>query len=110
MVVTAHYSDGTNHPVTGYTFEPSGPLTAEDTEVEITYEEDGIICKAYQPIAVDSTMVPESIEVTKNPDKMKYHAGEYFNSAGMVCKVTYSNGVVNNNAKGYKITPTGQLG
>lgn len=109
MVVTAYYSDGSSHAVTNYTYSPSGALSSEDNVIEITYIEDGITCIAYQAIAVDSSLVPASIKVTKNPDKMKYHAGEYFDNSGMVCQVIYSNYDINNDVKGYVISPSTQL-
>lgn len=38
MVVTATYSDESTEVVSDYTFEPSGALTAEDTEITISYQ------------------------------------------------------------------------
>lgn len=37
MVVTAEYSDGSEAVVENYTYEPSGALTEEDTEVVVSY-------------------------------------------------------------------------
>ena len=43
MVITATYSDGTTKDVTGYTFNPSGELSANDTKITITYTEDTVV-------------------------------------------------------------------
>ena len=37
MVVTAEYSDGSEAVIDDYTYEPSGALTTEDTEVVVSY-------------------------------------------------------------------------
>ena len=38
MVVTATYSDESTETVEGYTFEPSGALAVENTEITVTYQ------------------------------------------------------------------------
>lgn len=41
MVVTATYSDGSQKVVTGYTYSPTGALTAQDTTISISYTDTG---------------------------------------------------------------------
>lgn len=38
MVITALYSDGTRSSITDYTIDKTGPLSLEDTEITITYQ------------------------------------------------------------------------
>lgn len=113
MEVTAYYSDNTSKVVTDYSYSPTGPLESGTDTITISYTEDGITVYAYQPIAVDSTLIPISIQVTTPPDKVKYTAGEVFNTTGMVCAVTYrqSSGetITSNDVKGYTYSPNTPL-
>lgn len=113
MVVTAYYSDGSSKIVEDYTYSPTGELTTDIDSIEITYVEDGVTVKTYQPIAVDSTLTPISITVTTPPDKVKYSEGEIFDPSGMICTVVYQNTdgeqFTNNNVRGYTYSPTGAL-
>lgn len=109
MIVTAYYSDGTSAAVNTYTYTPSTGLTTNDNIVTISYTEDGITCIAYQAIAVDTSLIPASITVIKNPDKMKYRVGEYFDTIGMICQVIYSDYSINSDVKGYVISPSSAL-
>lgn len=43
--------------------------------------------------------IPESIEITKNPDKMTYTEGEVFDPAGMEVILTYKNGLTRDVSK-----------
>ncbi len=52
MVVTATYSDSSTAPVTGYTVAPDGVLGMSNTEITVTYTEDGIVKTATQAITV----------------------------------------------------------
>lgn len=113
MVVTVYYSDGSSKIVEDYTYSPTGELTTDIDSIEITYVEDGVTVKTYQPIAVDSTLTPISITVTTPPDKVKYSEGEIFDPSGMICAVVYQNTdgeqFTNNNVRGYTYSPTGAL-
>lgn len=113
MVVTAYYSDGSSKVVEDYTYSPTGELTTDIDSIEITYVEDGVTVKTYQPIAVDSTLIPISITVTTPPDKVKYSEGEIFDPSGMICAVVYQNTdgeqFTNSNVRGYTYSPTGAL-
>ncbi len=46
MVVTAHFSDGTNNNVLNYTYTPSGPLSDGDTTITVSY------CNKEAPLSV----------------------------------------------------------
>lgn len=53
MVVVATYSDGSTETITNYTHSPMRALTAADTEITISYTEDGITKTTTQPITVN---------------------------------------------------------
>lgn len=55
MVVTATYNDGSTAEITDYTFEPSGALTSDDTEITITYTENGVTVTVTVSITVRAT-------------------------------------------------------
>ncbi len=98
MEVTAFYSDEKEKVLdaAAYTITPSTdtPLTLEDKEVVISYEEGGITKTASLEIMV--TKEPEvslrSIEITKQPDKTAYREGERFDPSGIVVTAVYSDG------------------
>ncbi len=87
MVVTAHYSDDTNAPVTGYTVDPSGSLTPSDHSVTITYNGR----TATQAITVNA-LVLDHIAITAPPTKTAYIEGQLFDPAGMVVRAYFTNG------------------
>ena len=53
MVVTASYSDNSTAEVKAYTVSPSGALATTDTNVTISYTEDGVTKTATQKITVN---------------------------------------------------------
>ena len=108
MVVYAFYSDGTNHEISNYTYSPHVVSSASDTEVTITYTEDGITKTAIQDITVGNTPNLVSIAVSTPPTKVIYKAGEYFDPSGMVVTATFDNGTTKN-VSGYTYSPTGTL-
>lgn len=55
MVITATYSNGATLKCTGYSYEPSTPLTVSDTKVTIQYTEGGVTKTAEQEISVTRT-------------------------------------------------------
>ena len=57
MVVTATYSNGATLKCTGYNYEPSTPLSVNDTAVTIQYTEGGVTKTATQAITVTRTVV-----------------------------------------------------
>ena len=108
MVVHAFYSDGTSHAISDYTYSPHVVSSASDTEVTITYTEDGITKTAIQDITVGNTPNLVSIAVSTPPTKVIYKAGEYFDPSGMVVTATFDNGTTKN-VSGYTYSPTRTL-
>lgn len=108
MVVHAFYSDGTSHEISNYTYSPHVVSSASDTEVTITYTEDGITKTAIQDITVGNTPNLVSIAVSVPPTKLTYKAGEYFDPSGMVVTATFDNGTTKN-VSGYTYSPTRTL-
>ena len=108
MVVYAFYSDGTSHEISNYTYSPHVVNSASDTEVTITYTEDGITKTAIQDITVGNTPNLVSIAVSTPPTKVIYKAGEYFDPSGMVVTATFDNGTTKN-VSGYTYSPTRTL-
>ena len=108
MVVYAFYSDGTSHEISNYTYSPHVVSSASDTEVTITYTEDGITKTAIQDITVGNTPNLVSIAVSTPPTKVTYKAGEYFDPSGMVVTATFDNGTTKN-VSGYTYSPTRTL-
>ena len=99
MEVTATYSDNSQEIVTNYTYTPTEALTTTTTLITVKYEGK----TANLNITVTPKEVPAKtlvkIEVTKNPDKVKYIEGEKFNKTGMEVTAIYSDGsskVINN--------------
>ena len=108
MVVHAFYSDGTSHAISDYTYSPHVVSSASDTEVTITYTEDGITKTAIQDITVGNTPNLVSIAVSTPPTKVIYKAGEYFDPSGMVVTATFDNGTTKT-VSGYTYSPTRTL-
>ena len=108
MVVYAFYSDGTSHEILDYSYSPHVVSSASDTEVTITYTEDGITKTAIQDITVGNTPNLVSIAVSVPPTKVIYKAGEYFDPSGMVVTATFDNGTTKN-VSGYTYSPTRTL-
>ena len=108
MVVHAFYSDGTSHEILNYSYSPHVVSSASDTEVTITYTEDGITKTAIQDITVGNTPNLVSIAVSTPPTKVIYKAGEYFDPSGMVVTATFDNGTTKN-VSGYTYSPTRTL-
>lgn len=108
MVVYAFYSDGTSHEISDYSYSPHVVSSASDTEVTITYTEDGITKTAIQDITVGNTPNLVSIAVSTPPTKVIYKAGEYFDPSGMVVTATFDNGTTKD-VSGYTYSPTRTL-
>ena len=108
MVVYAFYSDGSSREISNYTYSPHVVSSASDTEVTITYTEDGITKTAIQDITVGNTPNLVSIAVSVPPTKVIYKAGEYFDPSGMVITATFDNGTTKN-VSGYTYSPTRTL-
>lgn len=61
MVVTATYSNGAKLAATGYTVEPSGPLSDGMTSVTIRYTEGGVTKTTLTPVTVERKIVQETL-------------------------------------------------
>ncbi len=89
MVVKATYKDGSTKIVsqTDYTIENGNNLTANQTQVTISYEGKSVV----QNITVIPNPLLE-INITKAPNKVNYIIGQNFDKTGMVVTGTYENG------------------
>lgn len=77
MVVTAYYSNQSSRPLRNneYTYAPAGALTANDTEITVTYDDGlGTIKTAEQPITV-ATSITIEIPVRKEIDSNATFSG-----------------------------------
>ena len=86
MVVTATFEGGSTEVVTGYTYSPSGALATTDTAITISY--------GGKTTSVSITVNAKSltgIEITTQPTKTTYSAGETFDPTGMVVTASYDN-------------------
>jgi hypothetical protein len=103
MVVTVYYDNGTSEVITRYAIDKTGPLTAADTLVTITYQGKTTTVK----ITVSSS-VPIRIEITTPPEKISYFIGQTFNKAGMVITAYYDNNT-SRVVTDYTYSPNGAL-
>lgn len=87
MVVTATYGDESTAVITDYTYEPAGELKATDTQITISYKGKTVT----QAITVSEVEVTE-VEVTQNPAKTEYKAGEKFAADGLKVTAHYNDG------------------
>jgi hypothetical protein len=109
MVLEAYYSDGSSKVVENYTYSPQTVRSNDDTEITISYTEDGITKTTIQEITIGNTPNLTGISIITNPDKMTYRAGEFFDNTGMVVVASFDDG--NSKAiRGYTYTPTSALG
>lgn len=105
MVIQAAMSDGTTKNVTGWTYAPTGALTATSTAVTISYTENGVTKTCTQAITIRALV---SIAVTTAPTKTAYKYGETFASTGMVITATYDDNSTRT-VSGWSYTPTTAL-
>ena len=103
MVIKATMSDGSTKTVTGWTYSPTGALTANTTAVTISYTENGVTKTTTQAITVSNTL--SSIAVTTAPSKTAYFTGDTFDTAGMVVTATMADGSTKA-VTGYTCSPT----
>lgn len=111
MVVTAYYSDGSSKILNAgeYTYYPTGELTKNDETITITYTDTGVTATTYQDITVGNAPILTGISITKNPDKMTYKLGQFFDTTGMVVTASFDNGT-SKPVNGYTYSPAGALG
>ena len=91
MVVEVTYTDGTKEIITGYKIVNGDSLTSDGQDsVKLEYTENSITIETEVSIIVNK--VPESIKITKEPDKTEYNPGEDFDRTGMVVEISYTDG------------------
>ena len=90
MVVTATYDNGSTSNVTNYTITDGNNLAVGQTNVTISYTEDGVTKTVTQTIIVVKKKLAD-IEITIEPIKTVYSEGENFDATGMVVKAKYDN-------------------
>ncbi len=93
MIVTATFNDGSTAVISDYSYSPN---VVNDDTTEITVSKDGKT--AATPIIVTEKGVV-SLEITSDPDKTEYTAGEAFDTTGMTVVAHYndcSTSVINN--------------
>ena len=105
MVIKATMSDGSTKTVTGWTYSPTGALTANTTAVTISYTENGVTKTTTQAITIRALV---SIAITTAPTKTAYKYGEKFSSAGMAVTATYNDNRTRV-VSGWTYSPTGAL-
>ncbi|MCC8082540.1 MAG: hypothetical protein LIO80_11155, partial [Lachnospiraceae bacterium] len=91
----AYYEDGTKQKLYEYndyyTYSINRALEPGDTNIDITVTVDGFS----QTYTCDITVVEnsiDSIEVTSQPTKLSYYAGDYFDPTGMEVQLNFTNG------------------
>lgn len=109
MVLEAYYSDGSSKVVENYTYSPQTVRSNDDTEITISYTEDGITKTTIQEITIGNTPNLTGISIITNPNKMTYRAGEFFDNTGMVVVASFDDGS-SKAIRGYTYTPTSALG
>ena len=105
MAIKATMSDGSTKTVTGWTYSPTGALTANTTAVTISYTENGVTKTCTQAITIRAL---KSIAITTAPTKTAYKYGEKFSSAGMAVTATYNDNSTRV-VSGWTYSPTGNL-
>ncbi len=94
MRVNAKYeqvwSDGSHdegeYENVAYTVDTTTPLSAQDSSITISFEDDGVTQTTQQRIIVESYIVSttlDSIVVVSNPTKLTYIEGERFDTTGL---------------------------
>jgi hypothetical protein len=90
MTVEAVYNGGIlTKPVTAYTVDKTGALTAADNKITVSYTEGDVTRTADVAITVTARTLT-GITVTALPGKTVYTAGEYFDRLGAVITAHYS--------------------
>ena len=87
MVIEADFKDGTTKTITDYTVENGNNLKTTQNHVTISYG--GI------SIDQDITVIPNPlirIDITNEPNKVKYVEGQDFDKTGMIVTGTYQDG------------------
>jgi hypothetical protein len=105
MVVVANYDTGASKVITDYTVVNGENLATDVTEVNISFSQGSTIKYASQAITVIAKAL-ESIEVTTDPTKVTYEAGEYFDPTGIEVTATYNDESTTDVTDSVTYTPT----
>ena len=90
MVVTAVYDDKSTAEVTNFEIDPEGKLTLDDEVITIRYSEGKKTATAEVTIKVTlAQRILSELVITREPDKMTYYEGEYFDPTGMILTAIY---------------------
>ena len=74
MVIHAAYSDGSEAPVTGYTYTPDAALTTSDSTITISYTEDSVTKTCTQAITVTAAHTHTYDREVVAPEHLKTEA------------------------------------
>ena len=106
LIVTANFNNGDSEIVAGFTFAPTGALTPANTEIEITFAENGVTQTTTQNIIVYAIELT-SIVVTGSFER-NYVEGQTFNTTGMIVTAYFNNGIAVP-VTGFTVDPAGAL-
>ncbi|MCD8214808.1 MAG: bacterial Ig-like domain-containing protein [Clostridiales bacterium] len=84
--VEATYNDGSSAIIEDYEYSPS-TISADTTEIIVS--KDGY-SDSVSIVVSDKAVV--SLDITKQPNKSSYFAGQTFDSTGMIVNITYNDG------------------
>ena len=101
MMLKVSYIDGTAEEIAGgFTCTPSGQLnTVGQQKIVVSYG--GKSTGFYVTVGKAAA----SVAVKKKPDKQVYTVGESFSASGMMLKVTYTDGTIEEVTSGFTCTP-----
>ena len=105
MTLKITYSDSSTAIVSsGFSYTPVGQFTA-------TGQQKMVVNYAGKTTGFYVTVTPavSSVAIKTKPAKQTYTVGEYFESTGMILKVTYADGTTADVSSGYTYTPTGKF-
>lgn len=106
MVVSEIYNDGSETPISGYTWSPNGALGSDDEKITVSYTNASEA--TYTAEIAISVKEMTGIEITTAPDRTEYANGQPFDPAGMVVSAVYNDGS-KTAVSGYVWSPEGGL-
>ncbi len=111
MRVVAIYDDKSTAEVTDLEFDPDGPLTLRDDEIEISYTEGRKTVTAWVSIkVVEAKKDLVDLKLSKDPYKTEYEEGETFDPKGMILTAVYDDDTTAEvSIKNCTVTPSGPL-
>lgn len=90
LSVKAFYENGSSKTVSGFDYEPKTSLGVSDTEITVTYTENGKTVSQAVSIDVAKKDV-KGLRIAEFPDTTVYKKGMSFDPAGMVVEAHYDN-------------------